>query len=161
MNMTPNQPATVPRYRGLLLLWMAIVFGLVIFFVITRFIPGGGGATGSEAGTAQLFWIFVAAGVASFGFSFLAKARLLTQAATLKQPQLVSTAYIMAFALCEATGLFGFVAHLITGSPYAPYLFALGALGLLLHKPKQEHLLNAAAASHVAGPTDSPFGRNG
>ena len=159
MSTTPQQPTTVPRFRGLLLIWMAIIFGLVAFFVITRFLPA------AEAGDAerpsQLFWIFAALGLATFSSSFLFKAWMLSQAVKLGQPQLASTAYIIAFALCEATGLCGFVAHLITGSPYAAYLFALGALGLLLHKPKQEHLLNASTANNVAGEIDSPFGRNG
>ncbi|MBA3323706.1 MAG: hypothetical protein H0T45_19965 [Pyrinomonadaceae bacterium] len=159
MNPTTTQSAVAPRFRGLMLIWMAIIFSLVTFFVITRFLPAA--EAGDVAQPTQLFWIFAALGFATFSSSFLFKAWMLSQASKLGQPQLASTAYIIAFALCEATGLCGFVAHLITGSPYAAYLFALGALGLLLHKPKQEHLLNASTANNVAGEIDSPFGRNG
>jgi len=156
MNPTPTPSAPAPRFRGLVVIWMAIILSLVFMFLLTMFVsaPEGGGV-----GAFPLFWVFVALAVTTFGLSFLLKGRLLSQAAAERNPELVSTAYTLAFALCEAAGLFGLVAHFATGSPYAAYLFALGALGLLLHKPKQAHLLNASSGKQTEG-MDSSFGRN-
>jgi len=157
MNPTPNRSAPAPRFRGLVVIWMAIISSLVFMFLITLFIsrPEGGGVSAFP-----LFWVFVALALTTFGVSFLLKSKLLAQAAAERKPELVSTAYILAFALAEAAGLFGLMAHFVTGSPYAAYLFALGALGLLLHKPKQAHLLDATGGQTIEG-SDSSFGRNG
>jgi hypothetical protein len=105
MNPTTTQSAVAPRFRGLMLIWMVIIFSLVTFLVITRFLPAA--EAGDVAQPTQLFWIFAALGFATFSSSFLFKAWMLSQAVKLGQPQLASTAYIIAFALCEATGLRG------------------------------------------------------
>ena len=48
--------------------------------------------------------------------------------------------FILALALCEVAALMGMVALFVTLSKYAYLLFALGALGMLLHFPRREQV---------------------
>ncbi|MGH9943345.1 MAG: hypothetical protein ACRD9R_13430 [Pyrinomonadaceae bacterium] len=149
MNYTPPQPNPLPRFRGLVLIWLAIISSVVMFFVVSRLL--GPAAEEGVSATPPLFWVFAALGLATFGLSFLLKSRLLAQARQQRRPEVVSTAYILAFALSEASALFGLVSHFVTRSPFSVYLFALAALGLLLHKPKQAHLSEVQGEGNAGG----------
>ena len=126
-------------YGKVRIIWLAILASLVVLFAVTRLVEPGG------AGPPQLFWILLAAGVVNLGASFVLKHRMLKTAAEQRKPQLVGAAYIAALALCESAGLFGLVAHLVTGSRYYYFLFVLAGFGILLHKPQREDVLAAAA----------------
>ena len=45
---------------------------------------------------------------------------------------MVQTAYIMAFALCEATAIFGLVAFFVSGAQYYYFFFVLSGFGIIL-----------------------------
>ncbi len=51
-----------------------------------------------------------------------------------------ANAYVISFALCEATGIFGLLDHFVTGSHYYCIAFAVAAVGMLLHFPKKDHV---------------------
>ena len=59
------------------------------------------------------------------------------------QPAKFQTGFIIATALCEAAGLLGFVGIFVTHNREAYLLFAIGALGLLLHFPRRDQLAAA------------------
>jgi hypothetical protein len=127
------------RYGKLRVIWLAVLAGLALIFVLTRV------AQPAAAGPEALFWILLALGAGELGASFVLKQKMLRQAVEQRKPGLVSTAYVLAFALCESVGLFGLVAHFVTGSKYYYFLFALGGFGLVMHKPQRDDALAAAA----------------
>jgi F0F1-type ATP synthase membrane subunit c/vacuolar-type H+-ATPase subunit K len=130
------------NYGKLRIVWLAILATLVVLFVITRVVK----PAAYESGT--LFWILVALGVVQLGASFVVKQKILKTAAEQRKPALVPVAYIVAFALCEAAGLFGVAAHLVTGVKYYYFLFVVAGFGMMLHKPQRDDVL---AAVHGTG----------
>jgi F0F1-type ATP synthase membrane subunit c/vacuolar-type H+-ATPase subunit K len=130
-------------YRALRVIWLAILASVVIIFVVSRVVSP------TPSAPRLIFWILLALGVGNFGLSFLLKQRMLGQAREKRQIALVKTAYIIAFALCESIGIFGLVAHLITGVEYYYFLFVLSGFGLLLHKPQRDDILGALAGGGI------------
>lgn len=47
------------------------------------------------------------------------------------------------YAMCEAGALFGLVDLMVTGNRYYFVVMMTGALGILLHFPRRDHLLGA------------------
>ena len=130
-----SERATDASYRTLRLIWLAILASLIAISVVTRIV------TPEPGGPKELFWILLAVGVGNFGASFFLKHRMLRQAAENRKPELVKGAYLVGFALCESIGLFGLVAHLITGVEYYYFFFVLSGFGILLHKPQRDDIL--------------------
>ncbi|MDT7602792.1 MAG: hypothetical protein QOF61_789 [Acidobacteriota bacterium] len=141
MNQRPTQSLAGARFRGLLIIWGAQILSLVIFFALMQMISSTGHAEGSQ----PLLLALAATALVAFGLSFVMKSKLLAQAARERRPDLVTTAYIIAFALCEACALFGLLAHFTTGAREALYFFIPAALGFLLHFPRRRHFDDADA----------------
>ena len=134
----PN-PAIEVRHRTILILWFAMAMSLTMLLVLARFIPT------SEIDQPQLSLILIGAGIVPLGMSFLLKQRLLTQAVTGQRLDLVQVAYVLAFALCEMAALLGLVDHFLSGSRYYYVGFLIAGMGLLLHFPRKQHLVDASS----------------
>ena len=135
MNGRPVKPLGESRYRGALVIWGAQVMALVMFFALTRIV--GREADADAADNRVLLLVLAAAALMAFALSFVLKAKLISQAAAQGRPDLATSAYVLAFALCEAAALFGLVAHFVTGAPESLYFFIPAALGLALHFPRR------------------------
>ena len=131
MNESPVRAPTEARRRGLLLIWGAQAFSLALLFGLTYVVR----PEASTDGNHTLAWALGAIGFTSFLLSFLVKRKLLARAAAERRLDLGTTAYVLAFAMCEMTALLGFVAYLITGLSYALHSFIIAAAGMLLHFP--------------------------
>ena len=149
MNGTPAKPLGVARQRGLLLIWGAQLMSVALFLAITRIVEVPARANDSSV----LLLALALTALAAFGLSFPTRAKLLAQSAVQNRPDLASTAYVLAFALCESCALFGVVAHFVTGAREALYFFIPAALGLLLHFPRRAHFADPPPAG--AGFTDA------
>jgi hypothetical protein len=134
----PN-PAIEARHRTILILWFAMVMSVTMLLVLMRFLPP------TENGDARLGLILNCAGIVPLGLSFLLKQRILEQAVTQQRLDSVQVAYVLAFALCEMAALLGFVDHFVSGSRYYYIGFSFAGLGLLLHFPRKQHLLDASS----------------
>lgn len=133
-----NQPSIEMRHRTILILWFAIVMSVLMFLVLVKFIPT------RETGDGRLSLILNSAGIVPLGMSFLLKQRILQQAVTQQRLDLVQVAYVLAFALCEMAALLGLVDRFLNGSRYYYVGFLFAGLGLLLHFPRKQHLLDAS-----------------
>ena len=131
MHESPLKVSPEARRRGLLLLWGAQLMSLALLFGLTYVIR----PESSPDGNHTLAWALGAIGFVSFIVSFLIKRKILAQAAAKRRIDLGTTAYVLAFALCEMTGLLGFVAYIITGLSYSLHSFIIAVGGLLLHFP--------------------------
>jgi F0F1-type ATP synthase membrane subunit c/vacuolar-type H+-ATPase subunit K len=132
------------NYRTLRIIWLAILASVIAIFVVTRVVESQ-----ANDNLKVLFWILMLMGLVNFGASFFLKHKLLKQATEKRKPELARSAYIIAFALCEAIGLFGFIAHLVTGIEYYYFFFVLSAFGILMHKPQRDDLLTAIAGGGI------------
>jgi F0F1-type ATP synthase membrane subunit c/vacuolar-type H+-ATPase subunit K len=131
------------RHRGLLLIWGAQLMSLALFLLLTQF-----GEVSLREGddNSVLLLVLGLTGLAAFGLSFPLRAKLLAQSAVQQRPDLATTAYVIAFAMCESCALFGLVAHFATGARESLYFFIPAAVGLLLHFPRREHFADPPRA---------------
>jgi hypothetical protein len=140
MNESPIPVTGEARRRGLLLIWGAQLMSLALLFFLTYVVePAGTG------GNHALAWALGAVGFTTFIASFLIKRKLLAQAAAKQRFDLGTTAYVLAFAMCELTAILGFVAYIITGLSYALHSFIIATTGLILHFPPRGALDEIAA----------------
>jgi hypothetical protein len=133
----PNQPDIEARYRTIFILWFAIVMSVLMFLVLAQFTPT------KATGDLKMSLILNSLGIAPLGISFLLKQKLLEQSVTKQELDLVQTAYVLAFALSEVAALLGLMDHFLNGAHYYYLGFMLAGLGLLLHFPRMQHLLDA------------------
>src|SRR3954452_5037997 len=105
MNQSPTQAKVTARCRGLLVIWGAQFVTLAIFVALTRIVEIAA-RPGDDALRFQLFDVLGGAGLA---LSFVLKRILLRRAAATKRPDVATTAYVVAFALCELAAIFGLV----------------------------------------------------
>lgn len=134
----PNQPTIEMRYRNLLVLWFGISMSVLSFLVFVKFIPV------TVESNVRLSVILNSVGIVPVGLSFLLKQRILEQAISGQKIERVQVAYVLAWALCEMSALLGLVDHFVNGSQYYFGGFVFAALGMLVHFPRKQHLLDAS-----------------
>ena len=134
-----NQPNIEARYRTLLILWFAICMSVLIFLVVINFTPV------AAAANRQLTLALNSLGIVPVALSFLLKQRALVKSVETQRLDLVQSAYVLSFALCESSALLGVVDHFTTGSRYSYFAFVIAGLGLLLHFPQRKNLVNASS----------------
>lgn len=149
MSESSTQRPIEARRRGLLLIWGAQLFSLLLLFSLTYVVR----PEASTDGNHTLAWALGTIGFTTFLVSFLFKRKLLARAAAERRMDLGTTAYVVAFAMCEMTGLLGFVAYIITGLSYALHSFIIAAGGMLLHFPARGALeeIEAGGGNDDAG----------
>ena len=130
MNESPFKGSVEARRRGLLVIWGGQLCTLLILFLIAYF-----ARTREPNSNHTLAWTLGAIGFMTFLASFLVKRKLLAQAAAGRRLDLGTTAYVVAFVLCEVTAILGFLAYFITGLSYALHSFIIAAGGMILHFP--------------------------
>lgn len=133
MNPIPRQATAGARQRGLLIIWFMQFVTLGIFFALTRLM-----GVPVRAGNDNLRWFLGVFGGATFALSFMLKHILLGRAVEQGRPDYITTAYVIAFALCEAAAIFALVNYFISGLTMY-LLFILAAVGLLFHFPRRAH----------------------
>ena len=148
MNGGQAKPLGRARRRGLLLIWGAQLMSIALFLLLTQVVE----VPAREGDNSVLLLALGLTGLSAFGLSFVVRAKLLAQSAVQNRPDLATTAYVLAFALCESSALFGLVAHFVTGARESLYFFVPAALGLLLHFPRRGHFADPPPAG--AGFTD-------
>jgi hypothetical protein len=132
------------RYQALLILWVAQMLALAVFFLLALLV-----FQRNESGDSTLLWILAGVSVLLVAVSFAIKQKLFAQAVEKQSAALVQQGQIVAIALCEAAGLFGLLSRAITGTPYFYLPFAVAALGMLLHFPRREALMAASFKNRI------------
>jgi hypothetical protein len=127
------------RYRTLLILWFAICTSVLMFLALTRLASVG------AAENRQLTLALNSLGLFPVALSFLLKQRVLAKSVAIQRLDLVQSAYVLSFALCESSALLGLVDHFTTGSRYSYFAFVIAGLGLFLHFPQKQDLVNASS----------------
>jgi hypothetical protein len=133
------QPDIEARYRTLLILWFAICMSVLMFMVVIYLSP----VVVAENRTLTL--ALNSLGLLPVALSFLLKQRALAKSVATQRLDLVQSAYVLSFALCESSALLGLVDHFTTGSRYSYFAFVIAGIGLLLHFPQKQNLVNASS----------------
>jgi drug/metabolite transporter (DMT)-like permease len=126
-------------------LWIAMILSIVGYFVFTLF----EGPSKSVERNPTLSLVLLGATVIATMVSFLLKSTLMNRAVEQQQVQLVQQGYIVAWAMCEVGGLLGLLDFFVTGDRYYYVLLIIGALGLLIHFPRREHVLQASGKRQI------------
>jgi len=136
--MTPidQNPQVEGAHRSLLIIWAGIFFSVAGFLLLTIMVPS------KAQPDTVLPMVLIGVGFANVVLSFILKKFLLAKSLAQQDLKLVQQAYIVALALCESAALLGLLVHFLTGSVYYYAAFAIGVIGMLLHFPKKQHLLD-------------------
>ena len=127
------------RIRTIRILWLALFLSVGIYYGVTFYI-----LRPDNPPNATLFLVLAAVSVTMVLASFIVKNNFLSRAAQQQQLPLVQQGYIVACALAEVPALLGLLDFFATGNDYYYVLFIISALGMLLHFPRRDHVLNAA-----------------
>ena len=128
------------RYRIMLVIWFGLLSAVGLYFVVAQLVQP------PEVDSAQnkmLTVILSGMGAFLVVISFAVKQRFLKQSDERQEIALVQTGFIIAVAMCEAGALFGLVDLMATGNRYYFVVMLIGALGILFHFPRRDHLLAA------------------
>lgn len=132
------EPGVEQRHRNILIIWAAILMVIPMYLVLVWI-----SSVPPDPEKSTLMLALTGLSIVPVATSFLVKQKLLAKAAELHKLDLVQQAYVVAFVLCEAALMLGVVTYFVTGSPYYVAAIAIGALGILFHFPRKQHLLDA------------------
>jgi hypothetical protein len=136
--MDSNQTRIEAQHRVLLIVWVFLFLSVLSFFLMAVLIPAN-----AAADNRVMAIVLIGLAFSNLVISFAVKRSFLAKAVAKQDLRLVQQAYIVALALCESAALFGLLIHFATGSVYYYAGFALAIVGMLLHLPKKQHLLDA------------------
>ena len=144
-----DQPNIESRYRTLFTLWFAICMSVMLLFVLSKFTavkitPKPPACPDCLSPDLRLSLILNGLAIVPLGISFVVKQLILGQAIAKQKIDMVQTAYVAAFALCESSALLGLLDHFINGLPFYYVGFIFAVMGMLLHFPRKQHLLDAS-----------------
>ena len=137
MNPTPPRTVNDTRYRGLVIIWGAVLLAIFMFIpimILTSTSEPNGGANRS------LLTALAVLALGAFVLSFVMKSQFIKRAVADRRPDAITSGYIVAFALCELSAVMGFATHFVYGARESYYFFVPAAFGLLLHFPRRAHL---------------------
>lgn len=132
------------RYRTMLILWLALLMSVVMFFVMT--IVAAPEPLDQDRAAPSSVVLFALTGVGTFlvVISFLVKRKMLQRSVEKQEPMLVQQALVVACAMCEVSALFGVFERFAIASGGHYVLFLVSAIGIALHFPKRDQLLAAS-----------------
>ena len=132
------------RLRTMRIFWAVFLITIGLFVLMSRLVrtdPRMGAETARDNPT--LLYVLAAAALTSVVASFVLKAGFYKRGAERQQPAQVHKGFVLAMVLCEAAVIMGHVGLIVTWNDYAYLLFALGAVGELLHFPSRDQVLSA------------------
>jgi len=145
MNTKPNIDQT---YRTSVIIWMVLLLSQFALIGVAFSFVGPEAIANAEAGflganppivIGALFLAF-----SNFALSFFMRRKALEQSVAEQNVKHVQTGLIIACALCESISLMGMVLIIVFAYPFFYLWFALGILGIILHFPRRQHLLDAS-----------------
>ena len=81
--------------------------------------------------------------------AFVIKSKLLSKAMEQRNVGMVQQAYVVTWAITEVAALLGLLDFFLTNDRYYFVLIIIAALGLLLHFPRREHVVNAGFKTSI------------
>lgn len=132
------------RYRTMLILWFALLMSVVMFFVMTIVVAPVPFDEDRDTPTSVILFALAAVGSFLMVLSFVVKRKILQRSVEKQDVMLVQQALVVACAMCEVSGLFGVMERFAIGSGDHYVLFLISAIGIALHFPKRNQLIEAS-----------------
>jgi len=121
-------------------LWFALLLSVGVYFGFTLFAVRKEGLQPNP--TVSLTLLCIA--MLTVLVAFVIKSKLLSKAMEQQNPGMVQQAYVMTWAITEVSALLGLLDFFLTNDRYYYFLLIIAALGLLVHFPRREHVVDAA-----------------
>ncbi|HEX7997725.1 MAG TPA: hypothetical protein VF528_04995 [Pyrinomonadaceae bacterium] len=134
------------RHLTLWILWGAFLVNIALFAVLAALV---GPSPASLPYNRVLVIALTALGTFTALVSIFLRQKMVARAIEQQRPQAISSAYILAFALCEAAALCGLLLRFTTSDPYYYFLFLIALVGFMLNMPRRGDLLNAANGKRI------------
>jgi predicted MFS family arabinose efflux permease len=122
------------RHKVFLILWFALFVSVMLLLVLV--IVAGSNGTPNPT----LSYALLGIGSMTVLVSFVLKRQLVQKAINNDNITALLNAHIFVLALCESAALFGVLDHFLTASVTSWFLFAIAALGILLHFPQKDYI---------------------
>lgn len=143
------------RYQTLLVLWIAMLMNVVMFFVlISLAAPESTGRPDTEP-FSLLTIVLAAFGAFLVVISFTVKNKVLERSVERQNMDLVQKAFVLAWVICEISALIGFVERFVLGNNDYFLMLIIAFIGIALHFPKRDHLKSASYKSPEFGDVGS------
>jgi cation transport ATPase len=126
------------RHRTLMVIWGVILMSVVMLFVV------GNVAGPEQSGLARnnvLTIVLTAVGTLLMAASYFLRQKMLTRAFGQRRAETVSSAYIVAFAMCEAAAICGLLLRFMTNERSYYFLFVIAIVGLIVNLPRQDDII--------------------
>ena len=131
--MSPRQESPEAEHRSAVILWAAMLFAVVMYYVVIRTVQPDQ-ATENPTVVRILLVFAVICALASF----VVKNMLLARARTMNKPALRRIGLILALALSEAAAIYGVAVWFMTGWPRSYIFLLIGGAAIVLHYPARE-----------------------
>ena len=145
MNQNDPQTSIDLRLRTMRTLWFCLLLSIGSYYVFTLIAERKEGLEPNPS----LSLTLICVGMVIVLVTFLIKSRLLSKAMEQQSTGMVQQAYVTTWAINEVAGLLGLLDFFLTNDRYYYVLLIIAALGLLLHFPRREHVVNAAFKSSL------------
>ena len=134
-------------YRTLVIIWLVLLFSQFALFGVAWSIGRAAAEANLEHGfLSSMPLIIIGAAVLALTnlvISIVIRRRSIEQSVAEQNVKYVQTGLIIGCALCESISLIGMVLLLAFAYPYFYYWFALGIIGIFLHFPRRQNLIDA------------------
>jgi len=135
-------------YRTLVIIWLVLLFSQFALFGVAWSIGRAAAEANLEHGfMSSMPLIIIGAAVLALTnlvISIVIRRRSIEQSVAEQNVKYVQTGLIIGCALCESISLIGMVLLLAFAYPYFYYWFALGIIGIFLHFPRRQNLIDAS-----------------
>ena len=128
------------RIRTMRTLWFCLLLSVGSYYVFTLI----SGRRESLEPNPTISLTLICLAVLMVLAAFLIKSKLLSKAVEEQNTGMVQQAYVMTWAITEVAALLGLLDFFLTNDRYYYVLLIIAAVGLLLHFPRREHVVNAA-----------------
>jgi len=133
------------RIRTMRTLWFCLLLSVGSYYVFTLV---AGRREGLEPNP-SLSLTLICVAMLMVLVAFVIKSKLLSKAVEQQNALMVQQAYIVTWAITEVAALLGLIDFFLTNDRYYFVLLIIAVLGLLLHFPRREHVVNAAFKNSV------------
>lgn len=146
--MQKPKPDIDQLYRTLAIIWLVLLFSQFALFGVAWSIGRAAAEANLEHGFLSSMPLIIIGGavlaLTNLVISIIIHRKSIEQAIAEQNVKYVQTGLIIGCALCESISLIGMVLLLAFGYPYFYYWFALGIVGIFLHFPRRQDLINAS-----------------
>jgi hypothetical protein len=139
-----QQPVSAEKlYQSMFLMWVTFIGAIALLGAVTYFVAPGEGSRGPIG---ILPFVVLSLGLATASLLLRRKGLSGAAAAAAGSERVMKTqqAYVLAFALSEAAAVMGVVGRFVTGDESAYMLIVVGGVALLLNRPTQGAVWEAA-----------------